>query len=1029
MTAQIRPNRMEVSDRFPMIGFAIKSDAPGVEAEVVLASDINLFKPENRTMRSAANFYSSREHGLLQIPNGEGIFALPPEVLARFIGQDRLFFGLATGKVGNGGLTVDALPREGSPYVSLRSFSGRTLRRSFGARAAPRPPVLDWSGDAARPGGEPASSSPVQAGNGASAPAGNGGTKPGGGYDDGFGPMPDIPAREARFTRGMNSEAPGTAPAIVQPSLPGDARGRANRIGGQFGSRIGEALDLGLEEKSLAALLDTLDARATPQPLSYAKSNGDTFLAPAPQPRARAMDGGAGVAIAVASLVISQLSSSEGDVTWTLDQLRSIKHPNNVEPAGSPGFRDAPTIKLDDWPVSGGAVDDISAWFAIDWQTNGRSLGNVRISNIGVNDAVGWGLEVRAEIMDDDIIYQPGDCAALRIRFSYRFTRTIGSDILAYREVHLFGNGTHAIVGDWIQHSALALSDTPEQPLMAPAPQPRARAMEGGNNSSSGVGNAVKVAGMVISQLNSSQGDVTWTLEQSRGLKHPNNTAPSPAPAVRDAPTIKLDDWPVSGGAVDDISAWFAIDYQCNGQSVGNVRISNIGVNDAVGWALNVKAEIMDDSIVYDGNVAALRIRFSYRFTRTIGSDILAYREVHIFGNGTHAITGDWIQHSALSLGQPGGSVAQRARAMDGGAGVAIAVASLVISQLSSSEGDVTWTLDQLRSIKHPNNVEPAGSPGFRDAPTIKLDDWPVSGGAVDDISAWFAIDWQTNGRSLGNVRISNIGVNDAVGWGLEVRAEIMDDDIIYQPGDCAALRIRFSYRFTRTIGSDILAYREVHLFGNGTHAIVGDWIQHSALALSDTPEQPLMAPAPQPRARAMEGGNNSSSGVGNAVKVAGMVISQLNSSQGDVTWTLEQSRGLKHPNNTAPSPAPAVRDAPTIKLDDWPVSGGAVDDISAWFAIDYQCNGQSVGNVRISNIGVNDAIGWGLDVKAEIMDDSIVYDGNVAALRIRFSYRFTRTIGSDILAYREVHIFGNGTHSITGDWIQHSALALAGSR
>ena len=41
----------------------------------------------------------------------------------------------------------------------------------------------------------------------------------------------------------------------------------------------------------------------------------------------------------------------------------------------------------------------------------------------------------------------------------------------------------------------------------------------------------------------------------------------------------------------------------------------------------------MDDAIVYAGGMAALRIRFSYRFTRTIGSDVLAYREVHLFGD------------------------------------------------------------------------------------------------------------------------------------------------------------------------------------------------------------------------------------------------------------------------------------------------------------------------------------------------------------------------------------------------------------
>lgn len=102
MTAQIRPNRMEVSDRFPMLGFAVRTDQPDVEAEVVLASDIGLFSPQNRQSRTAANFYSSQEHGSLTVPRGEGVFVVPPEVLARFIGNEKLYFGLATGRSGNG---------------------------------------------------------------------------------------------------------------------------------------------------------------------------------------------------------------------------------------------------------------------------------------------------------------------------------------------------------------------------------------------------------------------------------------------------------------------------------------------------------------------------------------------------------------------------------------------------------------------------------------------------------------------------------------------------------------------------------------------------------------------------------------------------------------------------------------------------------------------------------------------------------------------------------------------------------------
>ena len=70
MSAQIRPNRMEVTDRFPMLGFAVRADEPNVNAEVVLATDISLFQQQNRAHRTAANFYSSREHGLLTVPRG-----------------------------------------------------------------------------------------------------------------------------------------------------------------------------------------------------------------------------------------------------------------------------------------------------------------------------------------------------------------------------------------------------------------------------------------------------------------------------------------------------------------------------------------------------------------------------------------------------------------------------------------------------------------------------------------------------------------------------------------------------------------------------------------------------------------------------------------------------------------------------------------------------------------------------------------------------------------------------------------------
>jgi V8-like Glu-specific endopeptidase/cell wall-associated NlpC family hydrolase len=160
------------------------------------------------------------------------------------------------------------------------------------------------------------------------------------------------------------------------------------------------------------------------------------------------------IAAAVIGAVFTRVLSNTGDVSWQLDQMSGLKHPNDQLPSPLPPFQDGPLIRLVDWPSTGG-IGTISAGFEIRWQHNGESLGNVQIDNVASQDAALWGLEVKARIMNDSIVY-PRNAprfAALKVRIEYRFTHTVFSDRLAYREIHLFGNGTYNLTGDWTQNT------------------------------------------------------------------------------------------------------------------------------------------------------------------------------------------------------------------------------------------------------------------------------------------------------------------------------------------------------------------------------------------------------------------------------------------------------------------------------------------------------------------------------------------------------------------------------------------------
>jgi hypothetical protein len=207
----IRANRESIDDRFSVLGFTIRTESPLFEVGV--STDPALFDTQNRTRRSRGNFFSSRGFGALRARRGEAIYLVPPEVLANFVGQSRIYFGLATYREASGGIPdFVQSPSAGHMYVDMSNLTPRGLRRlagrpardnGYGGASNGRDASLDWGGDAQpQPSASPALAStpaapvasPTATSTKAATPPTNAPSTP---YDDGFGSFPHAPLNAA----------------------------------------------------------------------------------------------------------------------------------------------------------------------------------------------------------------------------------------------------------------------------------------------------------------------------------------------------------------------------------------------------------------------------------------------------------------------------------------------------------------------------------------------------------------------------------------------------------------------------------------------------------------------------------------------------------------------------------------------------------------------------------------------------------------------------------------------------------------
>ena len=257
---RIVANRSQLDDRFPVLGFTIFSDRPGLY-EVLLASDRNLLCPMKPGQATVAGYYSSRsDSGLVPIVLGTAVYLAPAAVLHAFARQnprpDEIYYTVVMYPDASGSQAVFAQPPESlaasAPSIALSPhFGSDGLDDVLGMRAAnlrrvqPAPvaqnsvaPMAALSREEDRSEGEDGSSDPIlpaiqtratrgeapyddgdgvprhEAAHGSPAPAAY---SSGSGYDDGYGVAPPPNAELSFASSQQNSFRPSDPePAVLE---------------------------------------------------------------------------------------------------------------------------------------------------------------------------------------------------------------------------------------------------------------------------------------------------------------------------------------------------------------------------------------------------------------------------------------------------------------------------------------------------------------------------------------------------------------------------------------------------------------------------------------------------------------------------------------------------------------------------------------------------------------------------------------------------------------------------------------------
>lgn len=137
-------------------------------------------------------------------------------------------------------------------------------------------------------------------------------------------------------------------------------------------------------------------------------------------------------------------SQTEGDIHVKLARMEGAKYPSDdKDKYEQMGTWRSHTVRVYD-SVTNRLGDEISTSFDLRFQYNGYGVGYVDIDQTASNDAVGWGLDVEAKIMVQPQNYRLSNgefMSKVRVSFNYKFSRSIGSEIIKNKHYLLSGNG------------------------------------------------------------------------------------------------------------------------------------------------------------------------------------------------------------------------------------------------------------------------------------------------------------------------------------------------------------------------------------------------------------------------------------------------------------------------------------------------------------------------------------------------------------------------------------------------------------